>query len=105
MSSQAKELPNGDESTLRGENIHRESPSTAVLHYPITESEEGEVLSLTHIKSRMYGVPVLPNKNIPRDNSFTSETLDAKPLAVALSSVLGTSTGFLMGHGLKLLPL
>lgn len=69
---------------------------------PVDQRKEGMIPSNTHIGTRVNLCAPLSDNDIPRFHKLTAETLHAKPLALAVPAVPGTSSRLFMCHFLIL---
>jgi hypothetical protein len=60
--------------------------------------EQRKVPTHSDILSRVNASPQLPDNNVAGPHRFATEYLDPASLPLAVASVAGTSSGFLMGH-------
>jgi hypothetical protein len=83
-------------------NVDALSKSLLELNYTINESKERIITTGAYVVTCMIGASTLTNEDISCANNFSAELLNAKALALTISSVSGTSYRFLMCHDITL---
>lgn len=65
----------------------------------ILESEKGMVAANPHVAAGMEARAPLADQDRPGEYEFAAETLDAQPLGMAVTAVLGGALSFFVCHG------
>jgi hypothetical protein len=89
-------------SRLERLNVHAVSKSLLELNYTVNESEERVITASTYVVTSVIRASTLTNENISRTNNLSAVLLNAKALALTVSTVSGTSYRFLMCHDITL---
>jgi hypothetical protein len=79
-------------------NIHALAESLLELNNAINEREQCEITSSANVVTSVVCATALTNQDVSSANNFTAELLNSETLALAISSVSGTSYRFFMCH-------
>jgi hypothetical protein len=79
-------------------NIHALAESLLELNYAINQREQCEITSSADVITSVVCATALTNQDVSSSNNFTAELLYSETLALAISSVSGTSYRFFMCH-------
>src|SRR5690554_5138787 len=72
------------------------------LHETIAQGEEREVVTHTHVVTRVELSAALAHEDVASENELAVEALDSEALGVAVAPVAGAAYAFLMCHVLYL---
>jgi hypothetical protein len=64
----------------------------------LNNREQGVILALPHVQTRLDAGPSLADQNIPRENMFACIALNAQALAITVTIILAGTATFFMSH-------